>query len=181
MHFFWHGGGRGRDGVRCEMCDVRAAMVLWAAVAAAHGDTRARVSQDGWTALMLAASRDRVDCVRLLLDAGADKEAKNDVRASAVVWKGALLLMVVMLWLCLEACYNFLFHFSLIFLFWICAVHYLWQTCAQVESTALICAAVSGRTDCARLLLDAGADKNAKSNVRASAVCMRALLFFGGR
>jgi ankyrin repeat protein len=74
--------------------------------------THARaLSQDGWTALMLAASRDRVDCVRLLLDAGADKEAKNDVRASAVVWEGALLLMVVMFWLCLEHAIPSLFLF----------------------------------------------------------------------
>ena len=51
----------------------------------------------------------------------------------------------------------------------------------QAGWTALLWAAENGRMDCARLLLDAGADKNAKSNVRASAVCMRALLFFGGR
>ncbi len=33
----------------------------------------------------------------------------------------------------------------------------------QTGKTALICAAGFGRTDCARLLLDAGADINAKS------------------
>ncbi len=40
---------------------------------------------------------------------------------------------------------------------------------AQQGRTALISAGFSGRVDCARLLLDAGADSNAKDNVRASA------------
>ena len=35
---------------------------------------------------------------------------------------------------------------------------------AQDGQTALMCAAMEGHADCARLLLDAGADKNAKSN-----------------
>ena len=39
-------------------------------------------------------------------------------------------------------------------------------TRAQDGSTALICAAANGRADCARLLLDAGADKNTKGYVR---------------
>ena len=38
---------------------------------------------------------------------------------------------------------------------------------AQFGSTALIYAARDGHADCARLLLDAGADKEAKNNVRA--------------
>ena len=38
--------------------------------------------------------------------------------------------------------------------------------------TALMCAAEDGHTDCVRLLLRAGADKEAKSNVR-----RRSLLF----
>ncbi len=42
---------------------------------------------------------------------------------------------------------------------------------AQRGNTALICAAENGHADCARLLLDAGADKNAKTNVRARAHC----------
>ena len=37
-------------------------------------------AQDGETALMCAATRGHADCVRVLLDAGADKEAKNKVR-----------------------------------------------------------------------------------------------------
>ncbi len=37
-------------------------------------------SQNGWTALMWAAQNGHADCVRLLLDAGADKDAKTRVR-----------------------------------------------------------------------------------------------------
>jgi hypothetical protein len=37
-------------------------------------------SQDGRTALIYAAQYGRTDCVRLLIDAGADKEARNNVR-----------------------------------------------------------------------------------------------------
>ncbi len=39
---------------------------------------------------------------------------------------------------------------------------------AQFASTPLICAAASGHADCARLLLDAGADKEASNLVRTS-------------
>ncbi len=37
-------------------------------------------SQDGNTALMWAAEYGRAECVRLLIDAGADKEAEDNVR-----------------------------------------------------------------------------------------------------
>ena len=39
-----------------------------------------------FTALMLAAEGGQTDCVRLLLDSGADKEAKNIVRG-ITVWE----------------------------------------------------------------------------------------------
>jgi ankyrin repeat protein len=35
--------------------------------------------QDAWTALMCAAAHDRADCVRLLIEAGADKDIRNNV------------------------------------------------------------------------------------------------------
>ena len=35
----------------------------------------------------------------------------------------------------------------------------------QIEPTALIAASINGRADCVRLLLDAGADQNAKNLV----------------
>ncbi len=47
-----------------------------------HGDSR---TQNGWTALMNAAEFGRTECARLLIDAGADKEAKDEVR----VWSAA--------------------------------------------------------------------------------------------
>ena len=37
--------------------------------------------QLGQTALMMAAQRGRIDCVRVLLEHGADKEAQDNVRA----------------------------------------------------------------------------------------------------
>ncbi len=40
---------------------------------------------------------------------------------------------------------------------------------AQSGKTLLVYAATNGHADCARLLLDAGADANAADNVRASA------------
>ncbi len=39
-------------------------------------------AQTGYTALIYAAIEGRAECVRLLLDAGADKEAADEVRAS---------------------------------------------------------------------------------------------------
>ena len=49
-----------------------------------HGVGECNTWQLGWTALMHAASKGRADCVRLLIDAGADKEAKDNVRVSVV-------------------------------------------------------------------------------------------------
>ena len=39
-----------------------------------------QLGQGGWTALILAARWGRTDCVQLLLDAGADKNATDNVR-----------------------------------------------------------------------------------------------------
>ncbi len=50
---------------------------MWAAAAAAAA------AQNGWTALILTGWNGLADCARLLLDAGADKNAKGEVRASA--------------------------------------------------------------------------------------------------
>ena len=47
----------------------------------------------------------------------------------------------------------------------------MWHIWAQSGWTALTWAAMHGKTDCARLLLDAGADTNATDEVRASAGC----------
>jgi hypothetical protein len=62
---------------------------IWAAAAAARW-AHARTPQVGNTALIRAAEWNRVDCVRLLLDAGADKEDTEEVppspSESARVW-----------------------------------------------------------------------------------------------
>ena len=42
-------------------------------------------TQDGLTALILAAKNGEADCVRLLLDCGADKDAKDKVHISFAV------------------------------------------------------------------------------------------------
>ena len=42
-------------------------------------------SQTGRTALIEAAASGRADCVRLLIEAGADKEAKTNVRVGRYV------------------------------------------------------------------------------------------------
>ncbi len=42
-------------------------------------------SQDGYTALIEAAWEGHAGCVRLLIDAGADKEAKNNVRRRSLL------------------------------------------------------------------------------------------------
>jgi hypothetical protein len=47
-------------------------------------------SQQGWTALIWAARQGHVDCVRLLIDAGADKNAKAD-RVSVALFIDLLL------------------------------------------------------------------------------------------
>jgi ankyrin repeat protein len=38
------------------------------------------MTQDGWTALIVAAQNGHFDCIHLLVDAGADKEAMSNVR-----------------------------------------------------------------------------------------------------
>ncbi len=47
-------------------------------------------SQDGDTALICAAKRRFVDCVQLLIDAGADKDAKDNVRRQSLLLLGRL-------------------------------------------------------------------------------------------
>ena len=63
----------------CAMADGILADEAAAATCAAH---LGALAQGGHTALMEAARHGHADCARLLLDAGADKEAKDCVRAS---------------------------------------------------------------------------------------------------
>ena len=62
----------------------------------------AAAAQDGMTALIRAAGYGHADCMQLLLDAGADKNAQDKVRARAGVAFGARgsgwMLMWVVVW-----------------------------------------------------------------------------------
>jgi hypothetical protein len=49
------------------------------------------MSQYEMTALMRAAENGHADCLRLLIDAGADKEARNNVRRRSLLCCGAFL------------------------------------------------------------------------------------------
>ncbi len=51
-------------------------------------------------------------------------------------------------------------------------VGHIWRRAQLGGRTALMCAAENGHADCVRLMLDAGADKNAVDEVRASAACL---------
>jgi hypothetical protein len=52
-------------------------------LACGGGGTLIHCAQEGFTALIAAAREGHSDCVRVLLDAGADKNATDKVRASA--------------------------------------------------------------------------------------------------
>jgi hypothetical protein len=64
------------------------------------------VSQSGWTALMWAAGNGRADIARLLIDAGADKEARDNVRRRLLRCFRALPLFLIL---------YFIFHLPLFF------------------------------------------------------------------
>ncbi len=50
--------------------------------------------QKGRTALICAAAMRRTDCLRLLLEAGADQTAKDKVRVAALLSQGARMLRI---------------------------------------------------------------------------------------
>ena len=53
--------------------------------------------QDGYTALIFAAEYGHADCVRLLLDVGADTGANNNVRRRSLPCSGALIFCILCL------------------------------------------------------------------------------------
>jgi ankyrin repeat protein len=55
-------------------------------------------AQSGRTALIWAAGQGRTTCVRLLLDAGADKNAQDQVRGRSVTFAVGLLLSIFWLY-----------------------------------------------------------------------------------
>ncbi len=72
------------------ICDVGFSRCEWLGLPAHWPHTNAR-SQDEDTALMHAVRWGHADCVRLLLDAGADKEAQDNVRDRSPRQNGAYL------------------------------------------------------------------------------------------
>jgi hypothetical protein len=125
-------------------------------------------AQTGWTALMMASEYGHAHCLQLLLDAGADKNSQAKVRASQSAASEMLLSGVgggrsIAMINCLSRFFNSLIALMLrcVSPLHICCTH----TCAQTGSTALIWAGRYGRADCLRLLLDAGADKDASDKV----------------
>ena len=86
------------------------------AAAAAMCGYIGRRAQRGYTPLILATMDGRADCARLLLDAGADTEVKDQVRARAGVACGGIGVVVDAdnrMW-CENAChFCFLFYFRL--------------------------------------------------------------------
>ncbi len=50
--------------------------------------------QGGFSALLIAAEKGHADCARLLIDAGADKEAKDRVRVDCCFAWGPFLLFL---------------------------------------------------------------------------------------
>ncbi len=84
-------------------CDVR---MHYHVCAARFGTFEA---QDGWTALIYAAVNCHADCVRLLLNAGAEKEVKDVVRASChrvCGWARVIGALMMSEWVC-GVCGNF--------------------------------------------------------------------------
>jgi hypothetical protein len=150
---------------------------------------------------MCAAAKGYTDCVRLLIDAGADKEAVDEVRrrlllcyrtflfhfpSAAAFCSSSSMCLVLSVSeapiCCSSLCFSHVFCIGVPlllpslrkiklenFLFPSSCDDAEWgggKSDSQFGRTALICAAAHGHAACARLLIDAGADKEAKNDVR---------------
>ena len=129
------------------------------------------VQQGGNTALLWAAGNGQLDCMRLLLDAGADKDAKSNVRRALSV--GAFFLKSI--GVTIRIVCNVLVHLihndvSAQPLFPAATLQY-----SQRGWTAMMYAARDGHANCVHLLLDVGADKNATNEVN---ICDAFMLSF---
>ena len=98
------------------------------------------------TALIKAASRGHIKCLQLLMEGGADKEAKSNQGSTALI---------------LAACNG---HTDCVRLLMVGGADK--ESKSNIGRTALIAAACNGFTDCTRLLMDSGANKEARANVR---------------
>lgn len=91
-----------------------------------------RETQDQYTALIYAAENGNVDCARLLIEAGADADAKDDVRRQPLFCVD-LLVFSLLSYICVQrvvflVCFCFYaccVHSSLIHCFIICSVRYI--------------------------------------------------------
>jgi hypothetical protein len=116
--------------------------------------------QVGSTALIIAAERGNSNCARLLIDSGADKEAKDKVCNGRCF--AAAFFLVMLIWFPVSVYSFFLSEFSSI---WRSRCMFGGDSNSQSGSTPLILAARNGRADCVRLLLEAGADRDATNKV----------------
>lgn len=134
-------------------------------------------AQDGSTVLINAAANGHADCVRLLLESGADMEAKNNVRAAvahARVWFlhefGNSLQPTSDLnditWFFRNSDRHYHFRHEYFSLIGRNNAVFVWLKCLQDGNTALVCAATKRHSRCVRLLVDNGAYKEAKNAVR---------------
>jgi ankyrin repeat protein len=112
---------------------------------------------------MFAVGNGHTACARLLIEAGAALDCKNNVRS---VFGSPIFVAV------LVGAYSFLAELPILAFFFVRSFHSPSPNgpCHSFQRgrTALIWAAANGHVECARLLLDAGVDKNAATNVRIS-------------
>ncbi len=87
------------------MTDISAAALALAHRAPAQG---------GWTALTWAGSHGYADCVRLLLDAGADKEAKIEVCGRSAAEIMGVILVFGVLEIAMVVCSSSLYFFRML-------------------------------------------------------------------
>ena len=106
--------------------------------------------------LISAAENGHTDCVRLLLENIANVEAKNEVRPSH-----ACMILFVSIHVACTWGNNSDGRGASIYVANINSTH------LQDGITALMSSAVHGHSDCVRLLLEGGADKLVKTDVRA--------------
>jgi hypothetical protein len=118
-----------------------------------------KIIQRRLTALLCSASRGFTDCVRLLLDRGADFDTQHNVR-----------------WICFgkknhfhgyfASCEWLSFNQKFTSVTQFCRTYIDRVFCSQCGFTALILASNKGHTDCVIALVDAGAGLDSRTNVR---------------
>ena len=124
-----------------------------------------RRTQQDQTALICAAREARTECVQLLVEAGADLDAIDDVRRIIFYFR-------VSFFSSLLAAFNFPIYvasksFSSGFMdadLWLTVARFVGHI--QDASTALLIAAQNGHLECVRLLALSGADMEVSEDVR---------------